>query len=459
MGGEQSMLAHLQGIHPVSCILAQESENNRPSAKFSAKRFQMPSSFVPCRALDKQGSSLGRLGRLVHSKFFDTLCGAVITVNALAIAYSSDYAINHLEEPHTPVLDVVELTFATFYTTELALRMVADRWSFVFSEDWRWNFFDSLLVVSAVYDQVAFFNRMSSGSDEGGGSNFTFVRIVRLMKMLKLLRVVRIMKSFRELRLLMNSIIGSVKSLVWSVLLIVMITYIFGICFLQGATGYLMDVGAETRLDAENVRNYWGSLQDSMLSLYMATTSGESWTSIAEPLRHVGPEYYLLFLMYVAFFMFVVTNTLTSLFIESTMRNADRDHVMLIQDELSRKNEYISRVRKMFTTIHEDLSGELTWEEFSTHLQTPEMVAFASSLDIEVVELTQFFAILSANGTQKVNLETFTIGCMKLRGNAKSMDLLGLIEQHRGFVLEFREFSRHCRRQLECMAGKGRAGL
>merc|ERR1712093_578162 len=57
----------------------------------------------------------------------------------------------------------------------------------------------------------------------------------------------------------------------------------------------------------------------------------------------------------------------------------------------------------------------------------PEMYALASSMDIDAMDVEQFFNILSADGTQPVDISSFVVGCMKMRGTAKSMDLLGLV--------------------------------
>merc|ERR1712151_1418373 len=133
-----------------------------------------------------------------------------------------------------------------------------------------------------------------------------------------------------------------------------------------------------------------------MYTLYMATTNGISWEVPAEHLGSVGMIYFLLFLVYVAFFLFVICNTLTSLFVEATIVNANKDEKMVIQLELERKQEYVKRLQIFFDTIDDDASGEVTFEEFEKHVDDPNMVAFASSLEIEMDDAKQFFRILSA---------------------------------------------------------------
>merc|ERR1719469_1414146 len=47
-----------------------------------------------------------------------------------------------------------------------------------------------------------------------------------------------------------------------------------------------------------------------------------------------------------------------------------------------------------------------------------------SSIDIESQDLDQFFCILSSNGERPVDVETFVVGCIKLKGVARAMDMV-----------------------------------
>merc|ERR1712190_432199 len=73
----------------------------------------------------------------------------------------------------------------------------------------------------------------------------------------------------------------------------------------------------------------------------------------------------------------------------------------------------------------------ITYDQFARSANDPDVLAFAETLEIELFDLKQFFSVLSANNKRPVNLESFVIGCIKLKGMAKSMDLLDLIYAHR----------------------------
>jgi len=362
--------------------------------------------------------------RLVSSQWFEGVCGACIIANAAAIAYAADHAASNIHNAETSQIIWQERGFTAFYVIELILRLMAHKCDFFRGPDWMWNVFDTVLVVSAIYDQMAPFTTAS----QGGNTNVIFLRIVRVMKMLKLLRMVRIMRMFKEPRLIVTSIRGSLKSMIWAVLLILIITYMVGLCFLQAGTTYLQENGENvSKKEFHAIRRYWGSVSKAMLSLYMASTNGDSWKDMAETLILPGYVFYILFLLYIAFFLFVVMNTLTSLFIEATIQNAEKDKHMMIREELERKSDYMKRAIELFKHMDQDGSGDISQQEFRTYANDPHMLAFASSLELQVSDIAQFYNMLSCRGKYKVDEETFVEGCLKLKGTARSLDLQGLI--------------------------------
>merc|ERR1712190_459612 len=120
---------------------------------------------------------------------------------------------------------------------------------------------------------------------------------------------------------------GAANAMLWSMLLLLGVNYLFGVVFLQAAFHHLQSSTASAD-DEEKLRRYWGSLPSSMISLFMASTGGEDWFYISEPLAKVGMAVYLLFIFYMAMFLFAVTNAITSLFVEATMTRAAQDNIM-----------------------------------------------------------------------------------------------------------------------------------
>lgn len=356
------------------------------------------------------------LSDFLASKCCEMLTGVIIAANALFMAASVDYAVEHPEDPSgSVVLSNIELGFTIFYTLELVLRVVGEGWHFLCSDSARYNLLDSVVVAFALYDFLATYVDLD-------GLNFGFLRLLRLAKLVRMLKVVRVMRTFRDLRLLISGILGSMKAMAWSVVLIAIITYMFAIFFLQSASDLLADAK-----DKDEFLQYWGSTSKAMLSLYWASTGGDSWRYVADPLWDLGWFLYLAFLVYVAFFMFVIVNTVTSIFVSSMMENAERDTQAMIQDELTKMEGYKTQLTHLFKTIDQSGEGIIRRRDFIGKMNSPKMLAFLNTLDIDTVDARRFFDILcSANGEETIDVETFVAGCLQMRGPARSMDVLGM---------------------------------
>merc|ERR1712203_1019215 len=114
-----------------------------------------------------------------------------------------------------------------------------------------------------------------------------------------------------------------------------------------------------------------------MHSLYLSSTGGSDWADIALPLREAGAHYYIIFVFYIGFFMFVVMNTLTSLFVDATLQYSQKDEDDLIYEQLHQKEEYMHKITGLFVKIRGDswqAGDEITYEEFGKHLHDASLV-------------------------------------------------------------------------------------
>merc|ERR1719223_1708498 len=112
-----------------------------------------------------------------------------------------------------------------------------------------------------------------------------------------------------------------------------------------------------TRPTAEELQamvSYWGSVPRAMLSLFKSATSGDSWTIPSNPLWHAGGHFYLCFIFFISFWLIVVVNSITALFVDGTLNESMKDDHIMIQEQLSKKNAYVSRIVQLFGRIDQD---------------------------------------------------------------------------------------------------------
>jgi len=387
----------------------------------------------------------GSVGKFVDSTLFEHFSALVIMANAGFIWYAADFGFKHLHNPLPLWIELLEIMFTIFYVFELCLRIAVYRSYFFCGSDRKWNMFDAIIVGFSVSDNLT---TLSSGGGERR-LNVGPLRVLRLLRMVKLMRVARLARSFHQLRLLIASIMGCMKTMIWSVMLIFMVSFMFAICFVQGTTAFLRHNNDIDPVVYEELNENWNSVSRAQFSLYLASFGGTDWKDMALSLQPVGILFFYLFMAYIGLWHCVMANAIASIFIEATGECSSRDHEAIIQKELEHKDDYLKLLQDWFDVVDDDHSGEITYDEFTKNMEAPQMLAFTNHLGIEVVDMQQFFGVLSSQGQRPVDLEAFVVGCIKLKGSAKSMDLLDLVYAHKRAVLDQYRFSTLCQARFD----------
>jgi len=400
-----------------------------------------------------------RLGRFVTSPEFNAISTTVILLNAGFIGYSVQYAIDHVDDPPNTAITYIEWAFYAFYLVELVLKLkVLGRYFFI-DLDWRWNLFDLFLVVMAVYDVIIYIIT-EQGVIDSGSINVTWMRLLRLMKMLKMLRVVRVMRFFRELRLMFLSIASSFRSLLWAMVMLLLIMYIFALCFIQGATMYILetqpkDISAEVE---ESLFIHWTTVLDALNTLFMAISGGTDWINPLIACEAMGNLYHFLFVFYILFATIAVLNVLTGIFVDAALDAAqsDRESVSANLEATQREQD---RAGALFFSENEDgtVNTSITKEEFEQHLQGNALKSYFHQLDIDTSEAQWLFKQLDNSGDGEVSIDELKEGLMKLKGMARSIDMVTLAHECKIYARQmiiFMPFVEDCFSVITCALEK-----
>merc|ERR1712190_57686 len=162
-------------------------------------------------------------------------------LNGVFTFYATNEEIANIGAPQSSFIRNCEIAFLIFYSIELGLKLGNHRLFFFINEDMRWNLFDFLLVGISLFDAIA--NELTADDDQS--FDITFMRLLRLLKLAKIMRMVRVMRLFAELRVILNSVMGSFMALFWAGVGLAFIYCIFGIIFVQASVPSLMS-GAES---------------------------------------------------------------------------------------------------------------------------------------------------------------------------------------------------------------------
>eukprot|EP00913_Durusdinium_trenchii_P001241 g1143.t1 len=147
-----------------------------------------------------------------------------------------------------------------------------------------------------------------------------------------------------------------------------------------------------------------------MLSLFMSIAGGVSWGQLLLPLHAISTVWIWVFLCYISFTYFAVLNVVTGVFCQSAIDSAQSDHDAVLQSILANKQAHIEKIRYLFNEIDAE-------EEVQTYFE---------SIDLDIWDAWSFFKLLDLDSGGAIEVEEFLMGCLRLRGNARAMDMAKL---------------------------------
>merc|ERR1719506_3095907 len=217
-------------------------------------------------------------------------------------------------------------------------------------------------------------------------------------------------------------IIGSLRSLVWVLILLACMKYIFAMCILEVAS-HTMGKG-EAR-DPEMLK-YFGSVMDTMSTLFQSISGGVNWEEAEKPLRRVNVALALVFVVYIAFAMFCVLNIITGVFVESAKQMTAADQDMVLMEQLESRDQWFEEVRQIFLAADADGSGQVNGEEFTQRLKedTRLQAQFRKiGVQVEAYSASGLFKLLDFEGDGELDLDDFCLALQMVHGTARSIDV------------------------------------
>ncbi|CAE8586633.1 unnamed protein product [Polarella glacialis] len=397
---------------------------NNPFASQSEDEQQLSSFADTMKALGNYNKNMSFIGWVASSVLFKTFSMMAIAANTVYLGTAADFNVKNAYRrvsgmPKEQELVAPDIVFAVWFTVEILTRIGAEKKLFFVGEDKAWNLFDTLLVLEALLGLVL-----------DTGSKLSFLRILRVFRLVRVVRVVRTIKPLRRLRTMIFAILNSFVDLMWAFLVVGLILFVFAIVFDNAVATYFdeLDLNDSDKLqEAKEVHILFGSLYESMISLWSAVSGGNDWMSYGEVLRKLGlgDFYFLVFNFYIAFCVVGLFNVVTGVFVDSAVCSRTQDEV--VQGYLDDLKQTTTEIKSLFLEADADGSGTLSLEEFTLHLKTPTVKAYFSGLGIDPEEASIVFTMLDSDRSGQVGIEEFVHGTMKLKGGATKLDLMTMM--------------------------------
>jgi len=325
----------------------------------------------------------GLAGKLVKNKRFEACTISFILFNALEIGWDSDYSARYgsfeLWDPTTPVgFLIAENVFAAYFTFEITTRFLAYKTKYHCLCD-SWFVFDSILVafmVAETWLMPLFLN---------GGGPLGQLSILRLLRLLRITRIAKLMRAFPELVMIINGIAAAVKAVVWTVLLLSIVTYTWAILFTnEYHQGTLMDLEIET-----DEQFMFGSMGKSMMSLIVMGTILDDVTACADVIRSTGNTLMLVaFITYILINSFTIFNMLTGILVEVVASTSSGEKEKQLEDGVR------DSIKTIFLRMDQDGSGRITKKEFETMIQDAGVKKSLADLEIKERQFEMYVELL-----------------------------------------------------------------
>ena len=250
---------------------------------------------------------------VVESRWFNIAITAVIVINAITLGLeTSPVAMAAAGE----LLQALDLAALLVFTVEIALKLRVYRSRFFSSG---WNVFDFTIVAIAWLP--------ASGP-------------LAILRALRILRVLRLLSVVPQMRAVIGALLGALPGMGSIVAVLLLVFYIAAVM--------------TTNLFGAAFPQWFGTVGESMYSLFQVMTL-ESWSmGIVRPVMEVYPYAWVFFVPFVIVTSFAVLNLFIALIVNS-MQSAHEVDREVVQAEAAIAHDEREALRRQIEALHDDL--------------------------------------------------------------------------------------------------------
>eukprot|EP00930_Biecheleria_cincta_P018526 TRINITY_DN143_c0_g1_i3.p1 TRINITY_DN143_c0_g1~~TRINITY_DN143_c0_g1_i3.p1 ORF type:complete len:537 (+),score=98.95 TRINITY_DN143_c0_g1_i3:71-1681(+) len=344
---------------------------------------------------------------------FEQVSALVVLLNAAWIGVKADHVARTWSHAEPELFHVLDVAFCVPVVLEVVIRMVAKGWSFFSGEGRNWNMFDLVITVCQLADLFI----------KGNSS----ISTLRALKLVRILRVARIASAFPDLHILISSIIESLNSLFWTMVLILLFLYAVALLIVDTVNDHKIEFGRKIIQEEQHLLiEYWGSVDQAMLSLYMTLTQGIGWVDLLEPLtEYISPWMKVVFVLFIGFQLFAMLNIITACFVDNALKLAVRAEAKGV-------------LHSLWTLFgNEDMEAkdlQIAFEDFMRVSEDPQMQKFFALIGVENQSPEYVFGLIDTDGDGNLSADEFLRGCARLIGPAKSTEVVHIASELNGNI-------------------------
>lgn len=384
----------------------------------------------------------------------DVIMGVVLLVNAFVVIaeqqtigdrIASTFQLHPHDVPtetlyglhHREPFFVFDIIFLAIYVAEQALRISVLRRSWLFDEheedaiEWG-NLFDMAIVLFGLVD----FAISVQVHDAARRSSSMLTRLLRTCRVVKTMRLLRVMKLFKQLRSLVETWYASLSALFWSMILLTICQMIAALVLCETSVPVLLDPDSPHKAsDKQWLFDHYGTFMNASYTFEITFSGG--WPALVRPLlEDFGFSFAFPCMLYVVLVVFAALRLISALFVRSTLQLLSNDTGAAVLERFEQSAELERKLVALFHEADEEGDQSLTLEELRHLLSFPEIVHYFSILEVDVHDAEMLFHVLD-DGDGVLTVKEFCDGIPRIRGVAKSLDIVCLQREAREMRLEF----------------------
>merc|ERR1719387_2380677 len=154
-----------------------------------------------------------------------------------------------------------------------------------------------------------------------------------------------------------------------------------------------------------------------------------NWVVTCRLLMKDASEWFgFVYIVYRCMFIFGTVRVITAVFIAQTNRAVAKDDDLVVMMQERERAQFNKKLQDMFQSLDTSRDGYLSWAEFEAIMESNLWRSWGTKLGLPLSELEELFELLSGNDG-RVSAKEFFHGVQRLKGTAKSVDVVWLLSE------------------------------
>ncbi|CAE7681592.1 CATSPER1 [Symbiodinium pilosum] len=342
--------------------------------------------------------------KLARSPWFEHATMTVILLNSVWIGIESTVNESALLINADPGIIAVENLLCVAFTVEIVIRFMAYKSKLRAIRDF-WFIYDFFLAFFMVMETWVFFVILTVSGGDLVLFDSSIMRMLRLLRLTRVARIARMLRFLPEVMILVRAIGAALRSVILTVILGLMIVYIFAIALSQIA------------VDTPAGINYYSTLPQAMFSLIFHGCFNNDLASMARLSFQDDIIVGTLFAVFILIAPLTIMNLLLGVLVE----------VVRVVATAEQEGRVVRNLKEELHWAKQALGTEgdtITQEEFIMLLQNDQAIGVLQDVGVDLVALVKDPNIIF-DGDPYIHFQDFLNEMLLLRGsnNATVKDL------------------------------------